>query len=392
MTTKILIAPRSYVQGPGALGRIGNHLKQFGIRNPLVMASPSALKTGYDTIAGSLTASRIAHGCVEFRRECTFAEIDRIKTACLDGGHDAIISCGGGKAMDAGRAAAAGFAITSDGTGIKIVNPFGANVPCVQVPTVAASDAATASSSVVYNEQGVQTSFVMARTCPTMVLADTTIIAAAPVRTLVAGMGDAMATYFEAEICRQTGALSVAGGTATRTALMMAQLAFEIVTSQGKAAIQEVHEGTPGPNLEAVVEANILLSGLGYESCGLAAAHAIAAGLTLVHDKYDSVPYHGELVAFGTVTQLVMEGRSADYLEKIVTFCKDIGLPTTFAEMGLRDTGQEVLMKVADDASRSLLIRSMPRATATPDAENRYYDPREILDCMQKADEFGRLH
>ena len=104
MSTKILMAPRSYIQGPGALGRIGNHLKQCGIKNPIVMASPSALKMGHGIIADSLTASGISHKFIEFRRECTFAEIDRIKKACLDGGHDAIISCGGGKAMDAGRA------------------------------------------------------------------------------------------------------------------------------------------------------------------------------------------------------------------------------------------------------------------------------------------------
>ncbi|MBN1615083.1 MAG: iron-containing alcohol dehydrogenase [Deltaproteobacteria bacterium] len=390
MNTKILMAPRSYIQGPGALGRIGNHLKPFGIKNPIVMASPSALKMVHDIIEDSLKASGIGNEFIEFRRECTFAEIDRIKKACLDGKHDAIVSCGGGKAMDAGRAAAAGFAITSNGSNVERVDPFGAKVHCVQVPTVAASDAATASSSVIYNEQGIQTSFVMTRKCPTMVLADTSIIAGAPVRTLVAGMGDAMATHFEAEICRQTGALSVAGGSATRTALMMAKLAFDIVTTQGKAAIEEMQEGTPGPNLEAVVEANILLSGLGYESCGLAAAHAIAGSLTIIHDRYAHVPYHGELVAFGTLTQLVMEDRPSDHLERFVAFCKDIGLPTTFDEMGLKEIGDAFLKTVADDASRSPMIRSMPKAKAMADADNRYYDPGAIFDCMKKADDFGR--
>jgi glycerol dehydrogenase len=366
------------------------HLGIFGITNPLIMASPSALKACQEIMAQSLDASGIKHAFLEFHQECTFEEIYRVRDVCLEGKHDAIISCGGGKAMDTGRAAAAGFAINPGTSPPEIFNPLGADVHCIQVPTVAASDAATASVSVFYNEHGRQEGAVMMQKNPTMVLVDTQIIAQAPVRTLVAGMGDALATYFEADVCRRTDSPAITGGHAPRTILMMARLSFDTLMEFGKAAIGEVEAGVTGPALEAVVEANILLSGLGYESGGLAAAHAIAGSLTFIHDHFDPSPYHGELVAFGTLTQLFMEERDSEFLDIIFGFCKEVGLPTTFQEMGLEQVTDESLRMVAGHASKSILMSSMPKAKKTPDEENRFYDPDEIFRCLKETDNRGR--
>jgi glycerol dehydrogenase len=390
MSTKIMVSPRRYVQGPDVLSQIGSQLGVFGISNPLIMASPSALKACQEIIAKSLNASGIKHAFLEFRRECTFEEIYRVRDACLEGKHDAIVSCGGGKAMDTGRAAAAGFAINPGASPPEIFNPLGANVQCIQVPTVAASDAATASVSVIYNEQGMQEAAVMMQKNPIMVLVDTRIIAQAPVRTLVAGMGDALATYFEADVSHRTDSPAITGGHASRATLMMTRLCFDTLMEFGKDAISEVEAGVTGPALEAVVEANILLSGLGYESGGLAAAHAIAGSFTSIHDHFDPSPFHGELVAFGTLTQLCMEERDSEFLGSIFGFCREVGLPTTFEEMGLEHVTDESLRMVADHASKSILMSSMPKAKKTPDEENRFYDPDEIFRCLKEADSRGR--
>ena len=50
---------------------------------------------------------------------------------------------------------------------------------------------------------------------------------------------------------------------------------------------------------ERVVEANTLLSGIGFESAGLAAAHGIHNAMTVAENTH---PYlHGEKVAFGVL-------------------------------------------------------------------------------------------
>jgi len=57
--------------------------------------------------------------------------------------------------------------------------------------------------------------------------------------------------------------------------------------------------------LEHVVEANTLLSGIGFESAGLAAAHAIQDGLNAL-DKGHAY-FHGEKVAFGVLASLFID-------------------------------------------------------------------------------------
>jgi glycerol dehydrogenase len=243
---------------------------------------------------------------------------------------------------------------------------------------------------VIYNDKNEFETFLVFPTNPAMIFVDTQIIANAPAETLVSGMGDALATYFEAAISYQTGAPVLAGGLSTRTAQMMAKFSFDTLMEYGIQAKHEAENNVVGQALEAVVEANILLSGLGYESGGLAAAHAIALSWTRVYHLFDVHPTHGQFVAFSTLTQLMMEGRNPEFLDQVYGFCKDVGLPTTFAELGLKNATDEAIKMVAEDASKSVLITSMPKATSEPDDEGNFYDSNEIFASLKAADEYGR--
>jgi len=390
MSTKVLIAPMRYVQGPNALAQLGQHLQGMGVTNPLVIGGPTALGVCRETMLHSMNELGIRSEFLEFHGECTFDEIRRIKDACGAGEHDAMIACGGGKVLDTGRSAAAGNAVNAGVVPPEVIENVGAGVPCIQIPTIAATDAPTARVSVIYTEKGEFETFLVFQANPDMVFVDTQVIADAPVETLVSGMGDALATYFEASLSYQTGSPVLAGGLSTRTAQMMARFAFDTLMEYGVQARLEAENHIAGPALEAVVEANILLSGLGYESGGLAAAHAIALSWTRVYDLFEVHPTHGQFVAFSTLTQLMLEGRNAEFLDTIYGFCRDIGLPTTFQELGLNNATDEAIMKVAEDASKNVLITSMPRATAAPDDAGRFYDPAEILTCLKGADAYGR--
>ena len=390
MSTQILVSPRRYIQGRDTLSQLGTHLSIFAKTNPLVLASPSAMRVGRDIISKSLDGANIPHAFIEFNQACNLDEIHRVKEACLAGNHDCIISCGGGRTMDTGRAAAAGFAVNMASSPPQIMNPFGADVECIQVPTVAASDAATASLSVLYDHGGTQIGALLTRINPLMVLVDTSIIAKAPVRTLVAGMGDALATFFEADAARRTNTPTITGGQASRTARMMTRLCLDTLLEFGEEALREVEAGEPGAALEAIVEANILLSGLGYECGGLAAAHALAGSLTLLHHRFDPEPYHGELVAFSTLTQLLMEDKDAAAFDQIHGFCKKVGLPTTLAGIGLENASDADLRIVAGDASKSGLMAAMPGANRPPDSKGRFFDPDDIVRWLKLTDEHGK--
>jgi len=390
MPLKVMVAPLRYVQGPDALRELGGQLQIFGIKNPLFVAPNIVWKAIGLKVSEGLASKGIAYGFIEFGGECTWREIEGIKNACIKGGHDAIVSCGGGKTLDAGRCAASGPAMNVEKAPPEVFPSFGAGVPCINVPTVAATDASTSAVSLVYTDQGTVEATMVFPTNPTMVLVDTSVIAASPVRLLVSGMGDALATYFEADMCARTATPSLqTNGLSTRATRALGKLCFDLVMEYGVKAKAEAEAGLAGPGIEAIAEANVLLSGLGFESGGLSAAHAVGQAFHHIRARFRQPLFHGELVAFGTLVQLVLEGRPPEFLDAILGFCKAVGLPTTFEEMTLSDIGDHDLEKVALVASRDILIRSFTGARAGRDEEGRFYDHRVILNGLKVTDAYG---
>jgi glycerol dehydrogenase len=134
------------------------------------------------------------------------------------------------------------------------------------------------------------------------------------------------------------------GGATTITAAALAKLCCDTLLNDGPAALHAVKNQAVTPALERLVEANTLLSGLGFESGGLAVAHSLHNGLTMVPETHAYM--HGEKVAFGLLVQLVIEGRNQD-LSEVLNFCAQVGLPTTLKAVGIRETTPDLLMKIA---------------------------------------------
>lgn len=70
-----------------------------------------------------------------------------------------------------------------------------------------------------------------------------------------------------------------------------------------------------------IVEANTLLSGLGFESGGLAGAHALHNGFTALPATHKF--YHGEKVAVGTCVHLAL-GSQMTELNTVMRWCKQV--------------------------------------------------------------------
>ena len=188
---------------------------------------------------------------------------------------------------------------------------------------------------------------------------DTAIIAKAPVRLLVAGMGDALSTWFEAKACYDARAVSMAGGQSTAAALSLARLCYDTLMNEGEKALLAAQAGVVTTALERIVEANTYLSGIGFESSGLAAAHAIHNGFTILEECHHL--YHGEKVAFGTLAQLVLQNSPMEEIETVMGFCQRVGLPITLAQMGVKEGIEEKIMAVAKaTCSEGETIHNMP--------------------------------
>lgn len=207
------------------------------------------------------------------------------------------------------------------------------------------------------------------------------IIVKSPVRLTVAGMGDALATYFEARACQRSGATSCAGGKTTEAAMALAKLCFDTLMEEGVKAKIALEAGVCTPAVEKVIEANTLLSGIGFESAGLAGAHAIHNGFTVLEECHHM--YHGEKVAFGTLTQLVLENVPLDELEDIILWCIEVGLPVTLAELGAGNVTDDQLMEVAKTAcAENDTLHNMPFEVT----------PETVFAAIKAADAYGRYY
>lgn len=328
--SRILLAPGRYVQGAGAINEIGEHAARLGTK-AVIIGGKTALKVCSEPTKASLKANGVAYEMAAFNGECCKSEVARLVDFAKAAGVDLIITMGGGKAIDTGKAMG-----------------YEMNAPVIVVPTIAASDAPCSALAVIYTDDGVFESYLVLPKSPACVLVDTAIVAKAPVELLVSGMGDALATFWEADTCAKSCKPNALTGATppTLSSLALAKLCYETLLESGLQAKLAVERGVCTPAVEAVVEANTLLSGLGFESGGLAGAHAIHNGLTVL--KATHAKYHGQKVAFGTVTQLVLEGRPASDLEDVINFCLSVGLPVCLEDIGVIDPSVEDIRKVAE--------------------------------------------
>ncbi len=356
-------APSHYVQGKNATAALGKEMKRLGLEGPaLIVAGKSAIRLLGEVWQKHLSASGIAHAVHEFGGECSDIEIERIKATGRANKSRIVIGAGGGKVLDAARAAADDL-----------------NLPIVNCPTIASSDAPCSALSVIYTEEGVFQEYRFYRRNPDLVLVDTQVVAMAPPRLLVAGMGDALATWFEAKTCVDGHVQNMRGGRSTRSAEMLANLCYNILIEDGPDALRAVQTQVVTPALERLVEANTLLSGLGFESSGLAAAHAVHNGLTVAPPTHPY--YHGEKVAYGLMTQLVLEGKPRSVIDPVLTFATSVGLPITLAEIGLTDLPRPMLEQIATRATaEGETIHNEP-FTVTADM---------VADAILSADAMGR--
>ena len=358
---RTLISPLRYVQARGALTRLGEFVRPIGTK-PLLVADDVVWGIVQDTVAVSFQEQDRPRHRTGFGTSAPAAEVDRLAREIDELGADVIVGIGGGSTIDAVKAA-------GHLRGIRWVS----------VPTVASTDAPCSALSVIYTEDGAFEEYRFFPHNPDLVLVDTGLVANAPVKFLVAGVGDALATWIEARAVAEANASTMAGGLPLVTGTALAQLSWDILWENALPAIDAVKDHLVTPAVEKVVEANTLLSGLGFESGGLAAAHAIHNGLTAAPQTHGLT--HGQKVNIGSVTQLVLEGAPTEEIEEFVRFTTRVGLPNTLTEIGLTADDVHDLTRVAESATaEGETIHAMPFPVRVP----------ELVDALRSIEGFSR--
>ena len=312
----LIISPGKVLRGANILRESGAEIARFGDR-PLVVGGDNSLERVESHIEPTCKQHKLTAERASYLPDCAESSLAKLREAAQAHRADFIIGVGGGKALDTAKLLAHQL-----------------KLPIITVPTSGATCAGWTALSNIYSEQGAFQYDVALDRCPDLIIVDYGLIATAPQRTLVAGIGDAIAKWYEA---------SVSSGTATETmtiaAVQQARVLRDLLLQKSEAALQDIQ----GAAWQEVVDATVLLAGviggIGGANCRTVAAHAVHNGLTHIPEAHNAL--HGEKVAYGILVQLRLEEMlhnsqlAVSSRQQLIEFYNAIGLPKTLEELGL---------------------------------------------------------
>ncbi len=327
----IFVSPPKYVQGPGVIDVMHEYMRDLGVR-ATVISDEFVWKTFGARVAQSCKAGKIELSPFIFSGQASIGQVEKAAESARKAKSDIIVGMGGGKACDVAKA-------------------VGARLGCkwVTLATIASTDAPTSSLSVLYQDNGDFHSYELHGKNPDLVMVDTDAVARAPARFLASGMADAVATRFESAMCAIAGSYTILGARPSNAGLALGALAWDNCRRYGLSALKAVEAHAVTPALELIVETNTFHSGVGFESGGFSGAHAIHNGITRLPESH--VAMHGEIVNFGVLVQLTLEGRRDADLDEFIEFSLPLGLPVTLEQIGLKGITEEKLHIVAEAAT-----------------------------------------
>ncbi|MEW9124824.1 MAG: glycerol dehydrogenase [Thermotaleaceae bacterium] len=363
-TTRAFGSPHTYIQGPGEFDNVEKHTSHLGknvcflIDGFLFQGLNERLKQIYKDTNSKFIA-------INFQGECCESEINRINEIAKVNKVDLFVGVGGGKTMDTAKLCADKL-----------------NIPFAIVPTSVSTDAPVSQIAVIYSEEGEHLGSRKIKRNSEFVLVDSEIVIGAPKRLFVAGIGDALATWFEAKASKASNSPNYVGSGYRRclAGMAIAKMCYDTVLTDGINAIHSLEKGEITESVENIIEANTLLSGLGFHNTGLSAAHGIHSGLTAVPSTHKYL--HGEKVAFGLVCQMVLENTPTEEIDKLMKFMTYIGLPVTLDQLDVEVTQENVSMIARKTTMDNKLIYAEPMKITE----------QLVYNAIIEADELGKTY
>ncbi len=327
----LCVAPAQVIRGQGVLAKAGSEIAQLGQR-PLVVGGDRSLALVFPLLQPIFKEHHLHATQANCASNCSESALAALRLAVQTHQAEVIIGVGGGKALDTAKLLA-----------------HQCGLPVVTIPTSGATCAAWTALSNVYSEDGAFLYDVPLSHCPQLLVLDYDLIATAPQRTLVAGIGDAIAKWYEA---------SVSSGHSQRTlligAVQQARVLRDILLQKSFAALQNLGS----EDWQDIVDASVLVAGviggLGGAQCRTVAAHAVHNGLTHLTASHGTL--HGEKVAYGILVQLRLEELvqgsqlAATARQQLLKFYAEIGLPQSLTDLGMATISIADLQQAAEIA------------------------------------------
>ena len=322
-------APSEYILKAGALDLLESKLLERGIQKALIVTG----RKSWDAVKRFWPdCTKVSFGRYTYNGECSFEEVEAIKNLVDENRYEAVIGVGGGKVLDLAKAAC-----------------HEAKKQAILIPTLASNCAPWTPLSVLYDRTGRFIRYDIYPVCTSLLLVEPEILAEAPLDMLIAGIGDTLAKWYEADVQMahidpKPVPLQISHFTARKCR--------DLLLHYSDAAIKAAESGKVSDEFIQVVETIIMYGGMvggfGDHYGRIAGAHSIHNGMTALEESHHLL--HGEKVAYGILVQLVLEGR-LDEVGRLLPFYRKIGLPASLKQMGIAITDEEKVHRAAAKAA-----------------------------------------
>lgn len=326
----LLAACGRYIQGEGILSLIADELTSMEKKQPFIIGGITAMEKSFCQIRKSLEVKNITYDYHFLRGHCTDSAVAKLCAEAQAFKCDCILGVGGGTVLDTAKAVAAKL-----------------ELPVVCIPTCASTCAATTALSVMYSDEGKQIRIDFFPRAVDVVLADTSILTAAPTRLLAAGIADSLAKlceYSSPKASLSYGEKDIG----LYSGYVLSNAVNEILLSSSAKAFRDAAAGDITKEIDDCIFAIIALVGVvsglgGYGGRGgarFAIAHALNEVTRIEFPQIAKNWLHGELVGLGVLAQLEADGYPDDYIQRFRTLFIRLHLPVTFGNIGFpRENG-----------------------------------------------------
>jgi glycerol dehydrogenase len=320
-------SPERYIQGPGELDNIKFYTDKLG-KKVVAFIDGFFFDSLSEKLGNIYNDGEHSFSAFVFNSEVTMEHINSRTEELKSLAPDVVLGIGGGKTIDVAKAVS-----------------YKLGVRFVIIPTAASTDAPTSALSVIYRPDGSHEGEFFYDHSPSILVVDSKIIAEAPTRFLVSGMGDALATLIEADATGKSNTPNLVyhtdgGYRQTIAGRAIARACYDSLMEYGQMAKLACDGNVVTEALENIIETNILLSGLGFENNATAGAHSVNDGITSLPAGKRTL--HGEKVAFGCLVQLVAECAPMEKLEEVTSFCVSVGLPVCLEDLFVENTDENI--------------------------------------------------
>lgn len=310
-----------YTAGPDAFHALPGMLKG---KKPALIGGHTAMAAALPRLKEALSQGGMALETVlPFAGHPTMAAAQQLAEQVRASGADVLLGLGGGRALDIAKAV--GHLL---------------DMPVYTLPTIAATCAAVSALSVLYRPDGSLETLLQLREAPVHCALDTAVIAASPTKYLRAGLGDTLAKHVEVPFSARGRALRHCDALGLSIALGL----YPALLAHAVPALEENSRQEAGPHLTAAALQSVVdvgyVSTLVDEQYNVALAHSLYYALEPLKQMANLL--HGDVVAWGVLVQLTLDGQR-ERAQEVRRLLKAVGTPLSLESMGLPPSDPAVL-------------------------------------------------